>query len=722
MRSGSLTYLGRAFSQDAWAAMGGDVVRGLIELITNCDDAYGKANGDIEILVDRPDDSDSAVLLTVRDKAKGLTPDQMIEAFTMLGAETSGFSEGEEVRGLFGRGSKDTCVFGKTVFESIKDGTYSNLEINPDQTWQLDDRSATPDDYSRLGYKQGTSGLMATMHVFPSICRVPPNGKLYERLSSHVQLRQINQTKNVTFAQLKNGQLINRAPVVWELPVNEEIVNTSIDISEYDVKANVVVRKLAQRVDDSVDDYSIPGIVIRGNRASYMNTMFGLSGHGVGFITGEIFCPKIDELIRDFDVSDKQSAINENNPVRLVRRDRIGLETNHPFMRALSMAVLEILKPIIDSLEPKQTETGSSELKKDLNRLAKMLGELMREDLDESEDDHNVGGNLPTPQNPIIVIPPISRGKLGGKRTLTVLIHADSVAAKGLSVDVSSAICSLVSEPTVPVPHSNFENTMVSQVRMSLDDLGSCRVVVSATADRSINSAADILVHDDERPDDVPPTTLEWKNTSMSVTVGKERTLTLRAPIDLAPSGELSVKVSLDGDTVELIDTTTMLRLITKGWLTAKVRVKGLKTGDAQKIIVSDGTLEALGTVKTSLPSPMAGLNFELKIEPVENGPYRGQVKETDTGRVMHIWAKHPALAKYLGKLNADDSYQGESRPEARGALAETIASVAADFVLQHEVRSDPSMYQDADKVLQKRTTLVHRYLKMLVEAVNGEN
>ena len=255
MRSGNLTYLGRAFSQDAWAAMGGDVVRGLIELITNCDDAYGKANGDIEILVDRPDDSDSAVLLSVRDKAKGLTPDQMIEAFTMLGAETSGFSEGEEVRGLFGRGSKDTCVFGKTVFESIKDGSYSNLEINPDQTWQLDDRSATPDDYSRLGYKQGTSGLMATMHVFPSICRVPPNGKLYERLSSHVQLRQINQTKNVTFAQLKNGQLINRAPVVWELPVNEEIVNTSIDISEYDVKDNVVVRKLAQLVDYSVDDY-----------------------------------------------------------------------------------------------------------------------------------------------------------------------------------------------------------------------------------------------------------------------------------------------------------------------------------------------------------------------------------------------------------------------------------------------------------------------------------
>jgi hypothetical protein len=35
-------YTSRGFAQDAEQAMRGDVIRGLIELITNCDDAYGE--------------------------------------------------------------------------------------------------------------------------------------------------------------------------------------------------------------------------------------------------------------------------------------------------------------------------------------------------------------------------------------------------------------------------------------------------------------------------------------------------------------------------------------------------------------------------------------------------------------------------------------------------------------------------------------------------------
>ena len=51
VRSGVIEYSGRAFQQDAQEAMRGDIARGIIELITNCDDAYvnaeGKVNGKI---------------------------------------------------------------------------------------------------------------------------------------------------------------------------------------------------------------------------------------------------------------------------------------------------------------------------------------------------------------------------------------------------------------------------------------------------------------------------------------------------------------------------------------------------------------------------------------------------------------------------------------------------------------------------------------------------
>ena len=206
----------------------------------------------------------------------------------------------------------------------------------------------------------------------------------------------------------------------------------------------------------------------------------------------------------------------------------------------------------------------------------------------------------------------------------------------------------------------------------------------------------------------------------MSVTVGKERTISLLAPIDVAPDGVLTAEVSIEGDGVSLLENKVSLSLVSKGWLVGKVRVKGVKIGGPFKITATAGTQVTNGTIKTSLPSAMSGLNFEVKLEPLDEGPNRGRVVEVENGRQMLIWTKNPAVAAYLGKLNDDGSYSNEHAPDSKAALAETIASVAADYVLRREVLSDPSMYRDVDMVIQKRTTLTHRYLKMLIEGLRG--
>jgi hypothetical protein len=54
-RSGQIIYTGRAFRMDAQEAMGSDIVRGIIELVTNSDDAYersGTGGGKIWIGID----------------------------------------------------------------------------------------------------------------------------------------------------------------------------------------------------------------------------------------------------------------------------------------------------------------------------------------------------------------------------------------------------------------------------------------------------------------------------------------------------------------------------------------------------------------------------------------------------------------------------------------------------------------------------------------------
>src|SRR5687767_8413199 len=108
-RAGTLEYTDRAHSQDASDALRGDIVRGLVELITNADDAYiraGQESGSIRIVVEHLDDASYSARVTVADSATGMTADEMQANLTRLGVRSSSFDTGGSVRGLHGRGAR----------------------------------------------------------------------------------------------------------------------------------------------------------------------------------------------------------------------------------------------------------------------------------------------------------------------------------------------------------------------------------------------------------------------------------------------------------------------------------------------------------------------------------------------------------------------------------------------------------------------------------------
>ena len=73
LRSGSVSYGPRAFSQDAELAMGGDITRGCVELITNADDAYTGVGGSGKIIIEVEHRRSQPWKVVVRDRAKGMT-------------------------------------------------------------------------------------------------------------------------------------------------------------------------------------------------------------------------------------------------------------------------------------------------------------------------------------------------------------------------------------------------------------------------------------------------------------------------------------------------------------------------------------------------------------------------------------------------------------------------------------------------------------------------
>ena len=158
-RTGRVKYGKRAFHQDAVEAMRGDIVRGLIEAITNSDDAYGEdtTHGKIRVEVEHRHGPWKAI---VRDRATGMRADDLERKIGGLGERTSGFEIGASVRGNLGRGAKDLAAFGTVTFESIKDCHLSKLTLEATGDYTIDgERKVMPGD--RMRSEEHTSELQS---------------------------------------------------------------------------------------------------------------------------------------------------------------------------------------------------------------------------------------------------------------------------------------------------------------------------------------------------------------------------------------------------------------------------------------------------------------------------------------------------------------------------------------------------------------------------------
>ncbi len=712
-REGKVEYTGRAFEQDATQAMGGDIVRALVELITNADDAYGPNEGEIRVEVIR--DEGEPIRVLVRDRAKGLDPDRLQACFGVLGAATSGFEDGEAVRGMLGRGAKDTAAFGYTVFETIKDDTYAWFKIDRKGKTLWDDEPATDERRRELDLPGDTNGLVSTIHVIQPI-EVHRDVRLEERMSAHVQLRRISIDRDLIFQPIHDGKRKPSRQIRWVEPSSTELLDKELAIDGYDATARLRLHKLTSPADGRVSQLSTQGIEVRGAKATYDNTFFGETATETSWIRGIIDCTHLDTLIRDYDTTQGE---DRNNPIRILSRTRDGLIPEHPFTQALASAVLLELVPILEELRPpKDTSGGGAELREDLTNACKELAKLLKADLDEIDDDPHRGGTAPTGANPLILIPPKVKMAPEAKRSLSLLIH-DPAFPEGVDIDASSARpeCVQVTQVTESLRHDIYPNTSIAAIRLESGTLGET-VVVASDRNSDHSASAEISVQEIHIEPDSLPETLEWKNAKMSVTVGKERSLRLRAPVDLAPTGSLKCSIALDGDGCELLEEEATLTQTNDGWLEGTCKIKGITAGTTCTITATGGEQEAVGTLKASRPQSIGGLGTEIEILDETGGSERGHLEPTDTGYLITIFGRHLGLTELLGHRKANGSFQHEHEPHVRIALAETIASVIGDWLLAHEAARYPHDFRDIDAMVVHRNKSVERYLPPLQRAL----
>jgi len=412
------------------------LVDGIVELVTNSDDSYRRLeekgrekNGRIEIYVDRKKGS-LCEWLIVKDYAEGMTPEKLEKALEFASA-TSGFSEGKNVRGFFGRGLKETILaLGEGEISTVANGQLSKTKIWYDpkaKKPQYDDDMLKNVQTSSL-----TDGTEVRIRVTNEKIKISDYESFKERLSKHYALRDINSSKKreiyLHFEDMKRKK-IYEGLIAFAYPSGNRIVDGRlVSMPYYGDKIKVTVYESPVPLDTPRNTpYGLAGILIRTKGAILDNRLFKFENDPAAlFFFGEATCEGLEERLR-------------SGETELIDFNRSGLEWHNEYCQHLEKEIEKILEPLVlakkKALEKKPEKELTEPTKKWLRSLCSLLNELAKKEFEDIEE-------LPVEPGPdiqgLVLKPEWANVQKDRPRTLSVYAPTELVQSEGNTVKIES--------------------------------------------------------------------------------------------------------------------------------------------------------------------------------------------------------------------------------------------------------------------------------------------
>jgi hypothetical protein len=681
----------RASRQDAELAMGNDPIRALVELITNSDDAYGEREGKIVVELQRGSSEWSVI---VRDRASGMTQQDMTNKLLRVAGRTSGFEQGERVRGNLGRGAKDASIFGSATFESIKNNRYCKCEIVRSQKYHfaVPDRPATSEDRTRLGIPKD-SGTVVTIKVTNG-ARCPQYATLKRDLTSHFQLRDLLLSQQRVL-YLRREDALEQVTFVW--PPREQVLTQKIAVKDYpDAKGELTIWRHTVRDDGSPSaQFRLSGILLTGAKAIYENTFFSLDSRpNARWFSGVLKMPHIDDLARRYD--DNEGVPDPLNPVGIIRRDRGGLIHAHPFYEALQAAVEPFLRGLIEQEDSKQRHVESrisQRLAKDLSDLGRALGRMFTEDLEDAGEGLPMNQGDGTTLGKIEIIPAKIVAYLGEPKTISVRVDA-SVGANRVRIN-------LVPDDLLKVRESTTLKLHDGRTTITLDPtkIGSGIVSIHAAND---TQTAEFEVREARPEPPPPPERLEFEHEIYNVKLGRPKKIKLVAPEHVVHEHGDKVEISIKGTAIFRRGGQLRLEPNGDGIFECTVLLEAREQTGTVAISALVGSTQAKSVARVSETGESEGVAFQFSIESRIAGSNRALVE----GSYIRIMGQHPAVSKLLG---ASPLFPLQDEPVGRAAIAEIIATEVTRKVIEAKFKNREL---DAATLYYEHQQLLARYLQ----------
>lgn len=698
-----------SYRQDARLAMGNKVENAVVELITNSDDSYerlaergGDKGGRIRIIIDHHRKSPNTI--TVADRAEGLTDKEMERCFTYPGKDTSGRSSGLNVRGSLGRGAKDVPYFGSAKFECIKDGYYTCLVIDDrgEGDFQRDARGrpsvrCTPEMRGRLGIPNGKNGTVVTLQVKRDFT-VKQFKWWCETFRKHFQLRDVlsDPRRRVEVVDGKRG----RSQVLrYKYPEGKVVVDKTLEVPDYaDAQPRLIIRehvatgRAAHLDDDKFTAYWEAGILVKGGKAIFESTFFDRAltyDPEASRFFGELRCPYIDTLIGEHG--------KDRNAV--VKRDRSGLQLDHPFVEKLyAVAATEVRGVIAARRATESGSVASEETERRLSKLAQAAAKFLVDKAEELEDEFGggLGGEVGLPPG-FYLIPSACTIAPGDAVTLSIV--SVGTPLNGLSRPRVSVW------PPAGLRHEagewreggEEENRCRLPLRVQASDaLGAWAIQVSVD---NTQLRAQVHVAPPTLPE--PPATLEFEHKSYRVRVGRPRTVRIVAP---ASEGAGMPVANLASDNPDIVvkggGVVELRRVSAPPLLEGVAEVVAYRTGVSGTLTAKLGRDYATARVTTDGGGP--NVRFDLTDE--TNGDNRSwwDNMQTERGLIRQLWitVRDKSVKRYLGRP-VGGKWPGEDTLHFRMLLAEIIAEeVVREHLLRQSARSNDVVERGVPQLL----------------------
>jgi hypothetical protein len=660
-----------------------DVYDALVELITNSDDSYARINktdGQILIEVEHRHKGNSKI--RVRDRAEGMTLDEMRKKIKKVGDFTSGGG-----RGFMGRGAKDCAALGQVTFESVKDNYYHKCEVLPSMEFVPYSPSgkATDEIRKKLGIPRG-NGTVVSIEVNQNI-RVPRHETLLSELPKCFALRDIMHKDSEQKVLLRNLNEDTLDPLIYNDPPGEEIVDETFEVPNYQgFSAHLVIYKTPEPLEDLADKrFRRTGFLIKGGRAIHEITLFTNefeNDHYAHFYFGKLTCPFIDSLCKEYDKRrENKEPHPEKNPNLLIDPNRQGgLRRDHPFTKALFQIPTERLRALIakdkEKEKAKRVQIENEETRERFKRLAKAASKFIQDKVEEFEELTNELDKTEIKEfakSGVLILPPsytlaVNEIKTFGFRVRRKEDISEKEPAKvtcyGEGIRIISPEFLLSKSPT-------SEGILTGSFKVQ-GVQPTASVVITVAYDGFPNAEAIVSVVESKFEAIEIPNGLAFERELYHVREGRKKQLVLRATYPEVVSEDTPVEVNCDCEDIVIVKPQARLRpILSTNYAEGYITIHGRKLKAKGKIAASVHGRSAQTNVKVIQSKPDEGIPLSFKIVSDSFGSSRAMWDMPNNPHKLLISASHPSIKRYLGPA---PDYEGQNTPHFKLLLAEIVS------------------------------------------------